>query len=284
MVNMITFTDSKTGTKVDINTLKMYSDGTPMVKTPHWNWIAQHADTMTVIGGDMAQFVTAMFLVDAIHDTSSGYVRHLVLPYIPGARQDRSNPTGDVLFTLRSVADMINERGFTRVVVLDPHSPVATNIIENVVVFPLERIAKRFAGYDGIIAADKGGQDRAEQFATALDIPLFYGGKTRDVSTGRLTGFTLEDLRVGVPYVKNGHYLVVDDICDGGGTFNGLAAKIHEQGATADLFVSHGIFSKGTDTLLENYNTIYTTDSLAGSERNHVTVLAVVKEMENYNG
>jgi ribose-phosphate pyrophosphokinase len=255
-----------------------------MVKTLGWSRIVDRASTITVRGGGMATFVTAMFLVDAV-EASGGFIDTLVLPYIPGARQDRVNPSGDVLFTAASVAEMINARGFERVVVLDPHSPVVTGLIKRVVVFPLSKVAALMPGtYAGVIAADKGGKARAEEMAHDLCLPVFYGGKTRDVSTGKLTGFELEPLRNSFNRNRpQGHYLVVDDICDGGGTFNGLAGKIKEQGATADLYVSHGIFSKGTYALLENYNKIYTTDSLAGSERNDVTVLAAVKEMENYN-
>lgn len=262
-----------------VNHIQMYSDSTPMVKMPGWARVVKNAHTITVVGGGMAEFVTAMLLVDAIH-SSGGSIEKLVLPYIPGARQDRSNPTGDVLFTAASVANMINSRQFSRVVVLDPHSPVSVERIRRAAIFPLESVAQKLPSrYAGVIAPDKGAKGRAEQFAETLQVPIYYGGKTRDVSNGKLTGFTLEPIRNNL----GSHYLVVDDICDGGGTFNGLADKIHEQGATADLYVSHGIFSKGTDALLENYGEIFTTNSLAGSERNKITVLAVVKEMENYN-
>lgn len=268
-----------------ISHVGMYSDSTPMVKTLGWSRIVDRANTITVRSGSMSVFVTAMFLVDAV-EASGGFISTLVLPYIPGARQDRVNPSGDVLFTAASVARMINDRAFSEVIVLDPHSPVVTGLIKRVVEFPQSEVAKMLPTnrYAGVIAADKGGKIRASEMAVSMNVPLYYGGKTRDVSNGKLTGFTLDDLTKFEKF-SNGskHYLVVDDICDGGGTFNGLAAKIHEQGATADLYVSHGIFSKGTDALLENYNKIYTTDSLAGSERNDVTVLAVVKEMENYN-
>lgn len=276
------------GMSEPISFIGMYSDSTPMVKTAGWARIVDKADTLTITDGSLAQFVTAMFLVDAIHFARQDNIiqMRLVLPYIPGARQDRSNPTGDVLFTMASVADMINAREFIDVVVLDPHSPVATSYdlgIHRAIVYPQSEVAKMLPKrYDGVIAADKGGKARAEEMADAMGLPVFYGGKTRDVSTGKLTGFELERLTTRI--FGSDHYLVVDDICDGGGTFNGLAAKIHEQGATADLYVSHGIFSKGTKALEENYGEIFTTDSLAGSERNNVTVLAVVKEMESYNG
>jgi len=56
--------------------------------------------------------------------------------------------------------------------------------------------------------------------------------------------------------------LIVDDICDGGGTFLGLAEELKECNS-GDLYlaVSHGIFSKGSQTLLDNFKSIYSTDS-----------------------
>jgi ribose-phosphate pyrophosphokinase len=57
----------------------------------------------------------------------------------------------------------------------------------------------------------------------------------------------------------------VDDICDGGGTFIGLAAllKSHNAGHIV-LIVSHGIFSKGFD--LAHIDAIYTTNSFKDIE------------------
>lgn len=259
-----------------ISFVKLYSDGTPMVKADIEE-IAEFADTLVLRPHSLNTFVTAMFLVDAI-SYKGGKIKKLVLPYVPGARQDRSNPTGDVLFTAMSVAGMINQRDFSRVIILDPHSPVTPLCINRVREFPLARIAKRFdnRAFNGVIAPDKGARDRAEKFAGTLGVNVTYGSKSRDVATGRLSGFDIK--------VEAGrHYLVVDDICDGGGTFVGLGEKIREQGATADLYVTHGIFSKGTTALKQIYENIYTTDSREIHERNDATFLPIVKEMENYN-
>lgn len=271
----VTFTG--TDFSVPITFIGMYSDGTPMVKTDQWDDIVKQADTMVLRPHNLNEFVAAMFLVDAAND-AGGNIHRLILPYVPGARQDRSNPTGDVLFTARSVGNMINTRYFSKVVVLDPHSPVITNHIWESVEYPLDRVAnKLWKGYGGIIAPDKGAKARAEAFGLAMSKEVTYGAKTRDVTTGRLSGFDIT--------VEPGkHYLVVDDICDGGGTFLGLGEKIREQGAYADLFVTHGIFSKGTHALKEIYKNIYTTDSREIHERNDVIVMRVVKDMENYNG
>ena len=79
--------------------------------------------------------------------------------------------------------------------------------------------------------------------------------KERDLKTGQLTNFKVfnEDL-------QNKTCFIIDDICDGGGTFVGTAEALKKIGAQKIiLVVSHGIFSKGFD--LENIDEIYTTDS-----------------------
>jgi ribose-phosphate pyrophosphokinase len=254
-----------------------------MVKTDQWDDIVNHCDTLVLRAGSLMEFVNGMFLVDAVHNTPNGWIKRLILPYLPGARQDRSNPTGDVLFTADSVADMINARLFSSVVCVDPHSPVMPDMIGDLVEFPLSKVYEKLPDiYGGVIAPDNGAKARAEVAAQALstssvrNLSIRYGSKSRDVSTGALTGFDIT--------VEAGkHYIVVDDICDGGGTFVGLGEKILEQGATADLFVTHGIFSKGTGALKKIYGDIYTTDTRDFHERNDVIVLPIVEEMENYN-
>lgn len=283
---MIKFTGPN-GMSETIREIKMYSDGTPMIKTAGWARIVDKADTVTVQPTNLSDFVTAMFLVDAVNQAkwdNKGLdpLSRLVLPYLPGARQDRSNPTGDVLFTARSVARMINSVGFDRVVAFDPHSRVMPSFISEMTEYPLKNAISQIPNkYAGVIAPDKGAKWRASDASDTLEVPVFLGGKTRDVATGKLTGFTLESLVNYVDIRRGSHYLVVDDICDGGGTFIGLAEKIREQSATADLYVSHGIFSKGTSELLNYYKSIYTTDSLF-SNKDGVEVIHVVQDMETF--
>lgn len=250
----------------------LYSDNTPMAKVDDWDE-AIKADTIVIQSGSLMDFMTGMFLVDTIA-REGGFVETLILPYLPGARQDRSNPEGDVLFTARSIAAEINARQFVRVVTVDPHSPVMPNMITGITLYPLNRIANSIIKhYDGIIAPDVGARDRAKVFSAIMNIPMYYGAKRRDVSTGNLEGFSVN--------VPKGHYLVVDDICDGGGTFMGLAGEIKKCDATADLYVTHGIFAKGAEhKLLKHYNDIYTTDSLPRFDATkRVHVINILDEM-----
>ncbi len=82
-----------------------------------------------------------------------------------------------------------------------------------------------------------------------------------------------------------GKYLVVDDICDGGGTFLGLADKFWKQTSisTLDLYVTHGIFSKGVRELLRMYHNVYSTDSYCRREADvqYVSCVDIYQEFLN---
>lgn len=253
--------------------VQRYPDGTPMIKG-FWTadgGVLDMCDTMVLRPQSMDTFVAAMFLVDAIADRG-GKVRNLVIPHLPGGRQDRLNPEGDMLFTIKSVAKMINDRNFNRVVTLDPHSPVTPALIDRCKVYPLGSLFKTYwKGFNAVIAPDAGAGKRGQEVADMLGLPLIQAGKVRDVATGKLSGFSVA--------VEHGaHYLVVDDICDGGGTFLGLGEKIREQGAFANLFVTHGLFTKGTEDLLKVYKRITTTDSTL-TDKPSVEKMAVIERM-----
>ena len=58
--------------------------------------------------------------------------------------------------------------------------------------------------------------------------------------------------------IKGKNVLILDDICDGGGTFM-LAGKelLKYKPNNLGLCITHGIFSKGVDTLKEVFDEIY---------------------------
>ena len=185
------------------------------------------------------------------------------IPYLPAARADRGTPFGAKVY-----ADLINAAGLDEVVVFDPHSPVAPGLVQHIrVVYSAEVLADvlRAAGkadtYSAVLAPDKGAVDRASKAADALGLPLFTATKTRDFATGKLTNFEVPALPA------EGKILVVDDICDGGGTFRGLATAAGIGSDRLGLWVSHGIFSGAANQLTEYFAEIWTTDSHPGARR-----------------
>jgi len=68
--------------------------------------------------------------------------------------------------------------------------------------------------------------------------------------------------------------IIVDDICDGGGTFIGLAEELRRRNAASlYLYVTHGIFSKDADVkLLDHFAKVYTTNSIKDSSVNNTFI------------
>ena len=67
--------------------------------------------------------------------------------------------------------------------------------------------------------------------------------------------------------LKGATCVIVDDICDGGGTFLGLATELKAKNAgELILIVTHGIFSKGLESLTSVFDKIYSTNSFSDFE------------------
>ena len=62
---------------------------------------------------------------------------------------------------------------------------------------------------------------------------------------------------------RDGKFIIIDDICDGGRTFIGIAEAIKEQVQNPEIYllVTHGIFSAGYNQLMNYFDKIYTTNS-----------------------
>lgn len=192
----------------------------------------------------------------ARYNAHSGHTvrRVAMLPYFPGARADRGTPFG-----LGVYAKFIDDLGLDQLIVFDPHSPVTKELLPDAFVLEPADVIPTLPdlAYDGIIAPDAGAVERAGRVATTLGIPLLTATKKRNFHTGRLEGYNAPE---GI--VPGHRYLVVDDICDGGGTFMLLANALDEFGVSLDLWVSHGIFSgKALEILPTKYQKIYTTTS-----------------------
>lgn len=182
----------------------------------------------------------------------------VLLPYMPGARADRGVPFG-----LEVYAGFLKGLSLGQIILFDPHSPATLTELQNsfmdITVLDSDAILQNnfrdfSQTYDGVIAPDKGAVERATTFSNAISCPVYTVDKTRDFETGKLTGFKVPEID------KSGRYLIVDDICDGGGTFIGIAEELDLPHGHLDLFVSHGVFSKGT-TLGGRFGNIYTTNS-----------------------
>jgi ribose-phosphate pyrophosphokinase len=188
----------------------------------------------------------------------------LYVSYLLTARMDRVMLDGEP-FALKVTAAMINQAGFRKIKIFDPHSEVTTALIDRCYGISNHQFVKDvlddYIGINNInnyclASPDAGALKKIHKLAQSLGIDnVVECMKERDLKTGALTSFktTVENLHGQTCFI-------VDDICDGGGTFAGTAKMLKEIGASkVVLIVSHGIFSKGTK--IEFVDDIYTTDS-----------------------
>lgn len=190
----------------------------------------------------------------------------LELSYLPYGRQDKK-VENLATFALRTFAHQLNLMKFRRVEIMDPHSDVALTCIYNSsAIYPYKALkaSLELTGADIVCYPDKGAHKKYSEVYAAL--PHIYGEKVRDQLTGNITSYEV----IGEGAGKN--VLIVDDICDGGMTFKILAKELLAKGAKeVNLFVTHGIFSKGLKTLKEaGINRIFTQDGEASEVQNHI--------------
>lgn len=237
---------------------------------------------ITVINdGHIADDMINLRMIADAYRRDKKQMPNLIMPYLPGARQDRRKP-GEALSS-KVYADLINACGFEAVFCLDPHSDVMPAFIDNCVVVSIADLFNHglfkkslddIKQYNAIIAPDAGASKRAHSVADVLGIPVYQATKHRDMATGRLSNFKCENLPA------DGKFLVVDDICDGGGTFFGLANAINVPPERLGLWVTHGIFSgKANEILPTKYGRVFTTNSCCMN----VDLCDVIKRFDVFN-
>lgn len=205
--------------------------------------------------------IDLMLEVDAARRFYKSDVKiHAVIKYFPYARQDRVMKVGES-HSLRVIADLINSLKLDKVTVVDPHSDVVEALINNLnVIRQHEALSSTIEvmDYDYLIAPDAGALKKIYKSSELFNIPVICAKKTRihggevKVDLDQRDFYRLQGKKI----------LVVDDICDGGRTFTELA-MIFPLSSSPDLYVTHGIFSKGKDELLRYYNNIFCYNDLS---------------------
>lgn len=169
----------------------------------------------------------------------------LELPYLPYARQDRVCVEGEA-FSLKVFCDIINAQKYRSVKIWDCHSDVGLALLDNVVhkeqwEFLWDRQSHFYKSI--LVSPDAGAMKKAMKVAQKLKLPLVMAEKIRNPVNGEIVS-----TKVHIPFehYQGKRYVIIDDICDGGRTFIELAKELQVyQPRQVDLYVTHGIFSKG---------------------------------------
>lgn len=219
---------------------------------------------------------TDLFILMQVGDilNRQGILFSLNIYYLMSMRMDRVI-SYDESYSLNIVAQVINNMSPRVVHVLEPHSYKVQELINNYNV-DIRTPIRNFKECQ-MVFPDKGALLRY----TIGSAENVICTKVRDSKTGHLSSFKIENPEV-IDKESTKPFVIIDDLCDGGGTFKGIAQLLgfHYPNRDRYIYVTHMVNPKGIITLSENYKKVYFTNSYRNWEDetlpNNVEVIKVV--------
>ena len=141
-----------------------------------------------------------------------------VIPYMGYARQDREFLPGEVI-TMKVIANLFKSVGTSKIVVVDIHSMMGLKYFniktKNVTAIP--DLAKYFSKLKLknplVVSPDKGGKDRAKEFAKFFNTEYIFLEKQRDRKTGKV-----KIKSTNFDQIAGRDLILVDDMISTGGS------------------------------------------------------------------
>lgn len=202
--------------------------------------------------------------------TNKSVVSTLTIYCLIGQRSDRRFNKGES-FDLKVIADFINIMEFDKVFILHPHSTISLALINNCEkISHFQFVQKTFEiiGNPVLVSPDAGAYKTTHEIVEKLNADLVPSNKVR------IDGAPVISIQGDV---KGKQCLIVDDLADGGRTFNFLAKELKSQGASkVFLYVTHAQFNYGFDELKETIDHIYCTNSYKDIDDEYVTQFKVI--------
>lgn len=194
--------------------------------------------------------------------------------YLPYARQDRYCAEGDA-FSLRVFISILKNLGVSELSVVDVHSPIAKALCDEFKikfneVTMASAISKQFPhllinavrAKNLLVSPDKGAISKVKECLDLInhkETDIAHFDKVRDPLTGNITGMKFNGLYHDLQIYDK--ITLVDDICDGGRTFIEASKILQEEynipKEKLQLYVTHGIFSRGIEALEESFSTVF---------------------------
>lgn len=222
-------------------------------------------------------------LIRTLKRSSAGTIT-VVIPYYGYARQDRKIRSR-VPISAADVAQMIEMAGADRVLSIDLHCGQIQGFFQNI---PMDNLyaSPVFISYFAhkelhnpvVISPDAGGVDRADQFAKQLARKGWDVGMAL-ISKQRAGAGKIKDMQL-IGDVTGADAIIVDDLCDTGGTLIRAAELLKASGARRVFAViTHPVFScdalvKLGESVIDEM-VITDTIPLQGNVPANITVLSV---------
>ena len=216
------------------------------------------------------QIMELLLLVNAIRQQVSEIELVLKMPYIAYSRQDR--PFDKQALAIQTFTQLINSCNFQTVITYDNHSDVTTALLERSFNVTKEHFLDMLdlEEYDYLVAPDAGAIKQVQILSNLYQIPMVRADKTRSLKTGDITG-----TEVYIEDLTDAKVLIVDDLCQGGRTFDELSKALKKKNCkTIHLYVTHGFFSNGLANMLNaGIEHFFTSESVCSILDPRVTII-----------
>ncbi|OYW85739.1 MAG: phosphoribosylpyrophosphate synthetase [Hyphomonas sp. 32-62-5] len=209
-----------------------------------------------------------LITMDALRRASARRIT-AVIPYFGYARQDRKTD-GRTPISAKLVANLISTAGADRVLTVDLHAGQIQGFFDiptdNLFGGPVmvDDIKERYGKEKIIVVSpDVGGVVRARSLAKRLDDADLAIVDKRRPEAGKSEVMNI------IGDVKGCRCIMLDDMCDSGGTLANAAAALKEHGASSvSAYVTHGVLSGNAVSRIENsvLDELVMTDTIQPSE------------------
>jgi len=197
-----------------------------------------------------------LICLDALKRSSAGEIT-CIIPYFGYARQDRkASPRQPI--TAKLAAKLIEISGADRVVTFDLHAAQIQGFfdcpVDDLTAGPMigQYFANKILNRENlvVVSPDHGGVKRARNLAEILQIPIAIIDKRRP-RANVCEATTI----IGDVYGKD--VLIIDDICDTGGSLIAACNMLKDNGAkSVSIAITHGIFSNNALQKFEDNDVI----------------------------
>jgi len=200
-------------------------------------------------------FMETLIIIDACRRSNPKSIT-LLLPCYPYARQDKKEDSREPI-TAKLIANLLTTAGINRLLVIDLHSPQIQGFFDipvdnlysiNLVINHLQNTIFKNKTYDEIreeflvISPDAGATKRTLKFAKILKLNTLIMHKQRNYSK---VNYVEKTIIIGdINSLQNKTAIILDDMCDTGGTLIKACDTLVEYGANKVIaIVTHGILS-----------------------------------------
>lgn len=164
-------------------------------------------------------------------------------------------------FSLMIVAKMLKMFKARKIYILEPHSNRLLwdmSFFRELPCSETWQLKTDFFSTCQILFPDAGARTRYEKNLNSK-YPSIFCSKIRDVNTGKLSGFKIENPED----IKYDQIMIIDDLCDGGGTFCGIASAVREvtPNISLSIFVTHMVNPRGIENLSKTFDHVWFTNS-----------------------